>query len=1510
MVITIYLPNKIVTYKLPMIVSGDFSFYPDDSETKLLNIEANNDKWYFYSTPDSEIISNGVSIDTVELVPNNFYVLKKDEKLYLVGVSEVTLNNELFYKYEANFSLTIGNTDDASINYKCACLNQSLIKVTNSQNGVLIERSGKAVIYINDVGYNIDKMFVKYGYMVNIYGLHIIFMPEHFIIKNLPGLLNINEAKSGISKENILTSSNLDEYEIKDVELYKKDDYFSKSPRFRRTIINKDFKLVTPPSLGQKQKSPILLVLGPMITMGLISYISLFMTLQNIFKNHVPVSQCWTQLVTSMAMVMSMIGWPTITSRYSKHVEKKQRKAAIENYKAYITNKSAEIEEEANNQKVILLENLIKTEDCINLITHKSIGFWSKRADQNDFLVTRVGIGDDKLDIDVSYNMDDSQIADSELKQSADELINKYQVTSGIPIRYSFVENRNTAIMGQRKTTVDFVNNQVLQLLSFYTCDDLKFVMFTSEENEDDWEYFKYLPHSFSNDKMVRYFASNQSDVKMLADELFMIVNNRLSQGENCEKTPHYFIIVDGCDTVRKTDFIHYLTEVDSNIGFNVVILENKMSKLPSKCNNFINLTDTKCEILKNSFENQKQLSFMNESIKNLDMMSYAKILANIPVEIKDNIYQMPNSISFIEMEKVGKIERLNILNRWQTNDSTTSLKTEIGVDENGEVMMLDLHEKAHGPHGLIAGMTGSGKSEFIITYILSMCLNYSPDDVSFILIDYKGGGLAFAFENKLSGKILPHLVGTITNLDKAEMDRTLVSISSELKRRQKKFNEVRDRLGESTIDIYKYQKFYHEGLIDEAIPHLFIICDEFAELKVQQPDFMDNLISVARIGRSLGVHLILATQKPSGVVNDQIWSNTKFRVCLKVQDESDSKEMLKRPEAASISQTGRFYLQVGNNEYFVLGQLAWSGAKYFPSDKPVKKVDKSVDFISNLGTKIHSLQASVNAGVQAEGDQLNAILDYIIDAANTLDKHARKLWLDNIPEIITVNGLIRKYNYEPSEESITAVIGEYDAPELQEQGLVTYDLLNQGNTIIMSNDGAERDKLLGSIIYSFVPYYSPEEISLYIIDYGSESLRTFSNLPHIVDYVSSSDEEKFNNFIKMIKNEISSRKKILSEYGGGFISYNKNHEVKLPVFGVVINNYDSLYDSNPRIYDILPELVRDSERYGIIFMITCDGVNSVHSKISQSFDNTYVLKLKDQSDYGIAFGERCKIVPRDIFGRGLCRENGIHEFQIASIVDDDSQLPSFVNDICEALKNYNFNVKEIPMLPDVVDYSVIQGSISDLSKIPVGIGKNSLSVETFDLTNNIGTVISSNNIRHTVNFVRSIPLLLKAMRNIETIIFDANNSLSLNTDIFPYYYNRDFDNNIDGLMNLINNNRDVQFVLVINAVSNLLSKTSKSLQLFEFAKSVDNLRIIIVDSSTKIKSLLFEPWFTQLFSVTDGIWIGNGISDQSIFRLSAVNKLMLTEYGNQMGYVIREGNSSLCKLINFTGSVGDQNEE
>ena len=1099
-------------------------------------------------------------------------------------------------------------------------------------------------------------------------------------------------------------------------------------------------------------------------------------------------------------------------------------------------------------------------------------------------------------------------------------MVERYKYINNVPVSYSFYENRITAIMGYEKNkSFAFADNILLQLLTFYSYEDLKLVVFTNEKNKEHWNYIKYLNHNFTNERNFRFFATDTESTKNVMEYLYMILNQRINMQEKEEpQKPHYLVIIDDYDSVKRFDFIKDATETDKNIGISFIIIEEKLNKLPSKCNNFISLGTNNSAVLKNSYEKQEQIPFKDEINNTINMMNVAKIMANIPIEFEEGIKQIPESISFLEMLEVGKVEQLNILNRWNTNDSTISLKSEIGVDEQGDIMYLDLHEKYHGPHGLIAGTTGSGKSEFIITYILSMCINYSPDDVSFILIDYKGGGLALAFENKALGITLPHLAGTITNLDKAEMDRTLVSIDSEVKRRQELFNNARDILGESTIDIYKYQKFYKEGKLTEPMPHLFIICDEFAELKAQQPDFMDNLISVARIGRSLGVHLILATQKPSGVVNDQIWSNTRFRVCLKVQDEADSKEMLKRPEAASIKQAGRYYLQVGYDEYFALGQSGWCGAKYYPSDKIVKQVDKSINFINEYGVPIKSIQAGSGPKVETQGEQLQAVLKQIIDTANKTSKKSKRLWLSNIPETILIDNLETKYNYTKEDYHPKAILGEYDAPEKQEQGMVMYEYLKDGNITIYGNDGSEREMLLNALLYSTIKNYTAEEINYYFIDYGSESLRRWQNLPQVGGMVFQGEEEKYKNLLKLIKNELVNRKKLFTDYGGEYENYIKSNQIKLPVITIIINNYDSIYESIPEIYDELPDLIRDSERYGVIFIITADSINSIPGKITQNMPTTYAYKLKDSSDYSSLFDSRTKLVPRDTFGRGILENDGLHEFQTASIIETDD-LNEFLISFNDSQKDINKNkAKRIPTLPNIVKYEEVEEKISNLHEVPVGISKNSLEICTFDFLNNTGNIITSNRIANTLTFTKSLLKELQNIKNNSLIIFDQTKALELNKEEYKNYYTENTEAMTEKVTEFIEKltktNSSQQAIIIFYNIAKYVTKledVTKFEELVNKAKANDNVSIVIIGEYSKIKGYEFETWFNGTFSVNDGIWVGRGITDQNLLHLSSVTKEMTENYKNNMGYVVNENISTLCKYIDFlTKEEGEENEQ
>ncbi len=1527
MIITLFLQDKIMEFFLPNQVSGSYSFDENPNEDyKLINVEAENGLWTLFSKDYVKLIYNNVYQESIALEPNDFYILEKDGVSYLIYTSLSYDSNLSIYTYDNNVNLLIGYSNDSNVVYNCPFISGLVAQVKRVNNQLAMAVDINSLSYKNNDRITEGEMFLMPGDIINILGLKILFLDSIFIVNNPYTGVTINELSAQIYPFNH-EPEKYENKEVKELDLYDKKNYFSKSPRIRRLIEEKEIKIDKPPQTKEAEEMPLLLTIGPMLTMGAMSGMNLFNVFNQIATGATTWDKAWIQVVSAGLMLTSSLLWPTITKQYNKHLQRNNRRKTISLYQAYLQEKEEELKKEFILQKNILEENLLNTNDCLKIINTRKNNFWCKRVEQSDFLGVRVGIGSVPLKVNINWPEDGFTIEEDNLKKLAEEVIERYKYIDNSPMEYSLYDNFLTAVMGIEKKCYGFVNNILLQLMTFYCYDELKIVVFTSEAQEYKWDYLKYSNYCFTNDKSVRYFASNLDEAKELGSYLLQELSYKaqvaVQAGGNLpNQKPHYLIICDNYTAYKKTDFFKVLTELDGQIGYSTIIIENKLDKLPSKCINFINLNEGESGILKNSYEKAEITNFRDEIDYNIKMSEVTKILSNIPIEIEGASARLPESIEFLEMEKVGKVEQLNVLNRWNTNDSTKSLRAEVGVDETENYIYLDLHEKFHGPHGLVAGTTGSGKSEFIITYILSMAINYSPDDVAFILIDYKGGGLAYAFENKLTGVKLPHLAGTITNLDKAEMNRTLVSIDSEVKRRQAEFNKARDMLGESTIDIYKYQGFYHEGKLKEPIPHLFIISDEFAELKSQQPEFMDNLISVARIGRSLGVHLILATQKPSGVVNDQIWSNTKFRVCLKVADAGDSNEMLKKPDAALLKQSGRFYLQVGMDEIYELGQSGWAGAKYYPSDKILKQVDKSINFIDNNGQVIKTIQeSSGTAKKEAQGEQLSAIMTEIINVANQVDKRAKRLWLDNVPEMILSDDVEKKYNISHTPFNVIATIGEYDAPELQEQGPVVYNILEDGNTGIYGTDGQEREQLLNAVIYSTCKNHTTDELNIYAIDYGSESLRIFERVPHFGGIVYSGENEKYTNLLKMIDAERTKRKKMFVDFGGDYVNYIKNSGKTLPLKLVIINNVDTIKENIQDFMDDMANLTRDSERYGIVYIFTGNGDSSIPTKVKQNIKNSYALKLKDKFEYSEVLGTKVTIPPAETPGRGLLDNSGPHEFQTASIVGDISELSKYVLTFIEELKKVNSTkVQKIPTLPDNVRFDDISEYIKDLTSVPIGIVRKSLDPLIINLKESIGYIVSSNKVQNTEKFVKSFLEVLKASKT-SVILIDGMKALENDKQNVANYFDDNYDVVIDKIITYINDRianksaGDVALIMYgVDKIKSKLSDDKKLNELTSLIKKNEEIPMILIDDALKLKQYQFDDWYKDLFGNAEGVWIGSGVSDQTLLKTTGFNKEYTLPYPNNMAFHVIDGMANLFKTIDFVTpdgeGDGDSNEQ
>ena len=545
-------------------------------------------------------------------------------------------------------------------------------------------------------------------------------------------------------------------------------------------------------------------------------------------------------------------------------------------------------------------------------------------------------------------------------------------------------------------------------------------------------------------------------------------------------------------------------------------------------------------------------------------------------------------------------------------------------------------------------------------------------------------------------------------------------------------------------------------------MPHLYIISDEFAELKSEQPDFMKELVSTARIGRSLGIHLILATQKPSGVVDDQIWSNSKFKLALKVQDRQDSNEILKTPDAADITLPGRAYLQVGNNEIYELFQSAWSGATYDIEGESLDNEDKTIYMINDYGQlqpinkDLSGLDDEEPTETQTE---LEAVIDHIEDITERLNiPDIKRPWLPPLPEMVYQSELIetdfnKLWTDQPKEVELT--LGLKDVPEDQYQGPMTLKLKQAGHIALIGSPGYGRTNFLHNVIFDVARHYRPDQAHMYLFDFGTNGLMPVSDVPHVADYFTVDQEDKIAKAIKQIHQIIAERKKLLSqERVINIDQYNKETGKTVPNVFIIIDNYDTVKES-PFVEDyeeMMAKVTREGLALGVYIILTGSRSSAVKSSIFTNIKTRIALYLFENNELTNIIGSYKKGV-KDIKGRAAINDDNFTQFQIAQpfeVKEGQTYNSCIKDEIAQMNEHYVGEYPaHIPMMPDTIIYEDYRDSLDFETMInnkvlPIGLDYEKVEVQTIDLTE--PAMLSSENPREIENIAKIM------LKEIETI--------------------------------------------------------------------------------------------------------------------------------------------------------------
>ncbi|WP_327635032.1 type VII secretion protein EccCa [Kribbella sp. NBC_00482] len=1099
-----------------------------------------------------------------------------------------------------------------------------------------------------------------------------------------------------------------------------------------------------------------------------------------------------------LTLVASLGGM--LASRGKGGKDRKQQRTRYLEYLERMRTEFSEAERKARAQALELNPPPDALIDCVADVSR----LWERRRTDSDFLQARCGTGRvPVVPAAVGHGGSAMEPPDQFMTAEAEALVRRFTLMPDMPLTVPLDHVGNVSIVGDREGVVRVARSLLVQTAVFHAPEDVAIAACFRPAALADWQWMSWLPHVVDQDRREgpvpfrRIAETPQELTRLLADDLGARVQwasesrrGSVAFEDRSRLTKRLLVLHDTYGDVAvevrpQADD----TLVSGELGVTVLHLVADRVQEPSSVTMRITVfgDEVRVEDLRGQYPMVAggQVDRIGAAVAE----GLARELASLRLSaesLEEDAHR--GDVDFMALIGISDVAQLDFGRLWQPRPDRAFLRVPLGVDNHGAVVLVDLKESAQlgmGPHGLCIGATGSGKSEVLRTMVMALQATHSPEDLAFVLVDFKGGATFAPFEG------VPHVAGIITNLrdDASLIERAYKSLEGEVLRRQQ---VLKDAGNIANITDYRLLRAQRPEL--DPLPHLFVIIDEFGELLNERPDFIDLFLSIGRIGRSIGVHLLLSSQRIEAGKLRGLETYLSYRLGLRTFSEEESRTVLDTTDAFHLPPLPGFgYLKVDTSVYQRFRAAYISGPYVADADETIE--DEGTDARPMALPPYQVIADEMQAPVESKATERTTgptELTLFVDQVRRAAEPVLKIWLPPLPAACTLDALAGRADYvdgrglqlPASTPRMQPPVGVIDDPGNQRQEVFPLDLTRAGgHAAIVGGPQSGKTTALRTLVTSLAHTHTPQEVAIYALDLAGGGMQALEQLPHVGGVALRTDREKIRRTVEEIRAMIDHRERVFRNHAIDTMdALREEHAAgripELPTADVVlvIDNIGAIRTAFDELDGPVTDILQRGGNYGIHVVASMLRWNDVRMQSQSLFGTMLELRLNDASDSNI--DRRLQEVLRKAGpGRMLVPGSKLFaQFALPRVdgVGSDEKLSEVLEAQALAVRStwQGPRVPQVRILPLKLPRAEVADEVRQPAVLPIGVDERALAPVYLDLAGrDSNLVVFGDSGSGKTNLVRLIVQQLLERHTPDELVFAVMDPRRGLRDVVPQAY-------------------------------------------------------------------------------------------------------------------------------------------